>query len=39
VLLETTIFFNAESMEDQIKMTSVLKLMLDAQEHHGDHIT
>jgi hypothetical protein len=39
VLETTTRFLIAESMEDQNKMTSVLKLMLDVQEHHGDHIT
>jgi hypothetical protein len=39
VLLPMIIFFNAESTEDQTNGTSVLKLMLNAQEHHGDHIT
>jgi hypothetical protein len=39
VLLPTTISFNAESTVDQTKVTRVLKLMLDAQEHHGDHTT
>jgi hypothetical protein len=38
VLLVTPIFSNAESTVDQTKMISVLKLMLDAQEHHiRDH--
>jgi len=39
VLLETETFHNAESTVDQTKETSVLKLMLNAQEHHGDHTT
>jgi hypothetical protein len=36
VLLQTLTFSNAESTVDQIKMINPLKLMLDAQEHHGD---
>jgi hypothetical protein len=32
---ETPIFFNAESMADQTKMISVLKLMSNAMEDHG----
>jgi len=36
-LLETETFHNAESMVDQTTMTSVLKLMLNAQVYHGDH--
>jgi hypothetical protein len=39
VLLQTTRFLTAESMVDQTKVTNPLKLMLDAQEHHGDHTT
>jgi hypothetical protein len=39
VLLQTTTSSNAESMVDQTKETSVLKLMLDAQVLHGDHTT
>jgi len=35
VLVETLTFSNAESMVDQTKMISVLKLMLDAMEDHG----
>jgi hypothetical protein len=30
---------NAEDTVDQTKVILVLKLMLDAQEHHGDHTT
>jgi hypothetical protein len=30
---------NAEDTVDQTKVILVLKLMLDAQEHHGLHIT
>jgi hypothetical protein len=37
VLLETITFLNAESTVDQTKVTNPLKLMLNAQEHHGDH--
>jgi hypothetical protein len=37
VLLVTRTSFNAEDMVDQIRMTSVLKLMLSAQEFHGYH--
>jgi hypothetical protein len=38
VLLETQTSFSAESMEDQTKMTSVLKLMLNVQVYHTrDH--
>jgi hypothetical protein len=38
VLLQTTTSCNAESTVVQTKMTSVLKLMLDAQDHHTrDH--
>jgi len=36
---ETETSCNAESTEDQTKRTLVLKLMLNAQEHHGPHIT
>jgi len=36
VLLITIAFFSAESMVDQTKVTSALKLMLDAQVNHGD---
>jgi len=39
VLLTTAISWNAESMVDQTKVIEALKLMLDAQEHHGDQIT
>jgi hypothetical protein len=39
VLLQTIISFNAESMVDQTKMTSVPKLMLSAQVLCGDHNT
>jgi hypothetical protein len=39
VLLPTTTSFNAEDTEDQTKVTSVLKLMLDAQALHGYHTT
>jgi hypothetical protein len=39
VLLIITAFFSAEDMVDQTKVTNPLKLMLNAQEHHGDHIT
>jgi hypothetical protein len=34
VLLETEAFFSAEDTVVQTKETSVLKLMLDAQDHH-----
>jgi len=37
VLLETLVSSNAEDMVDQIKTTRVLKLMSNAQVHHGDH--
>jgi hypothetical protein len=37
VLLITETSCNAESMVDQTKTTRVLKLMLNAQEHHGHH--
>jgi hypothetical protein len=38
VLQETERFLNAEDTEDQTKVTSVLKLMSDAQAHHiRDH--
>jgi hypothetical protein len=39
VLLTTTKSWTAESMEDQIKMTSVLKLMLYAQANHISQTT
>jgi len=39
VLLQTIRSFNAEDTVDQTKVILVLKLMLDAQEHHGDHTT
>jgi hypothetical protein len=39
VPLETTLFSNAESMVDQTRETSVLRLMLNAQAFHGDHTT
>jgi hypothetical protein len=39
VLLTTTESLTAESTEDQTNVTSVLKLMSDVQEHHGDHTT
>jgi len=38
VLNQTITFFNAESTEDQTKETSVLKLTLNVQVYHGDHI-
>jgi hypothetical protein len=37
VLLVTRTSFNAESMVDQTRETSVLRLMLNAQAFHGDH--
>jgi hypothetical protein len=39
VLLVTRTSFNAESMVDQTRETSVLRLMLNAQAFHGDHTT
>jgi len=39
VLLTTTTSSNAESTVDQTNVTSALRLMSDAQEHHGDHTT
>jgi hypothetical protein len=39
VLVETQASFSAESMVVQTKMTSVLKLMLNAQVFHGLHTT
>jgi hypothetical protein len=39
VLLETETSLNVDITVDQTTMTNPLMLMLNAQEHHGDHIT